>query len=326
MILLIPSLVGIFVSFLIGPVSTIIPKKIILIFACICVTCSGGIFYFMGGRCPIGLLLFGGALLGFVMGTMASVPSSIITENSSPENRGKFLGYQTASLNGGSLVMSVAGGILGASRWQNAYLLLFLSVPVLLVVLFCLPMDHPVKVEKNVAVKQKIPTKVYLICFHFALMFICFYTFAVNISTYIITEYQLGTSAQTGIVQALQTICGIIAGITFGRIVKVLKKWTVPFSCLIVAIGFMATALMTGSMAGCIIGSILLGFGKSFVMPYAINQISATAPGPLIPTCISSLMGCMNLGMFISNYVIAFLAGLFGAVTVNNILLHKMIG
>lgn len=51
-------------------------------------------------------------------------------------------------------------------------------------------------------------------------------------------------------------------------------------------------------------------------MPYAINQVSEAAPRHLIPTCISSLMGCMNLGMFVSNYVVGFLAGLFGTVTI----------
>lgn len=316
LILLIPSLVGIFVAFLIGPVSAVVPKKILLIFASLCVACSGGIFYFFGGNCPIGLLLLASALLGFVQGTMASVPSAIISENSTPDVREKLLGYQTAALNGGSLFMSVLGGILGATRWQNAYLVLFLAIPVLLVVLLVLPMDHPVRIEKKTASGQKIPGRVYLICAHFALMFVCFYTFGVNISTYIITEYQLGTSAQAGIVSALQTICGVIAGIVFGRIVTILKKWTVPFCCLIVTVGYVASAFLTGSLAGCIIGSVLLGFGKSFVMPYAVNQVSTVSPPSKIPTCISFLMGCMNLGMFLSNYFIGFLAGFSGEITV----------
>lgn len=94
------------------------------------------------------------------------------------------------------------------------------------------------------------------------------------------------------------------------------KKWTVPFCCLIVTVGYVASAFLTGSLAGCIIGSVLLGFGKSFVMPYAVNQVSTVSPPSKIPTCISFLMGCMNLGMFLSNYFIGFLAGFSGEITV----------
>lgn len=316
LILLIPSLVGVFTAFLIGPLMHRIPKKIIILIAIGCVACSGSIFFFLGGNCPIGVLLLGAALLGFVQGSMASVPSAVISENTEPAGRGRFLGFQTASLNAGSLVMSVLGGMLGAARWQNAYAILFISLPIFVFVAIMLPMDHPVQAGKAATERTPIPGRVYMMCIHFALMFICFYTFAVNISSYIITEYQLGSSAQAGIVSALQTVMGVITGIIFGSMVKKTKELTVPMCCFLVAIGYFAAANITGTMAGCIIGSILLGFGKSAVMPYVINQVSVTAKGPNIPVCISMLMGCMNLGMFVSNYVIGFLAGLTGPKTI----------
>ena len=312
LILLIPSLVGVFTAFLIGPIMRKIPKKIIILVAIACVACSGGMFYFLAGNCPISILLIAAVLLGFVQGSMASVPAAVITENTEVETRGKFLGFQTASLNAGSLLMSVLGGVLGATRWQNAYLILFIAIPIFIFVALIMPMDQPESINKASAPKQPIPREVYFMCVHFALMFICFYTFAVNISAYVILEYKLGTSAQAGLVAALSTIMGVITGLSFGKLVQKTKDLTVPIACVLVALGYFASANLTGSLAGCLIGSVLLGFGKSSVMPYVINKISITAKGPNIPICISLLIGCMNLGMFVSNYVIGFLSGLFG--------------
>jgi MFS family permease len=322
LIMTVTPLVGIFAAFLIGPISMKISKKTLLIVALLATIIAGAIFCFLGGRASYSFMLIAGALGGLVSGTMSTIPNAIVTDYAeSPEERGKFCGYTSACLQGGALVMSMVGGILGAIKWQYAYSLYFLAIPLLLIVIFMLPKDTPVQREKTAAEKKSfkhIPPSVYVKCLHYALIFVCVYTFSVNISSYVITEYKLGSSVQSGIAAAILTLSGVIAGVTFSKYVKALKRLFMPIICLLITLGFASTTFLTGTLAGCLIGAILLGFSKVAIVPYVIGQITSTVPRYMTAVTISLLMGCMNLGMFLSIYIVNAVSNPLGGITIHN--------
>lgn len=317
----IQPLVGLFMAFLIGPISMRVSKKLLLMLALVLVIINGVIFSFFGGSCSIGWLLFASAITGVVSGIISTVPNSVASEYAeSFEERGKFTGWNNAFLQGGALVMSAVGGFLGAIRWQNAYYLYFIAVPALIIVAVLCPMDHPAKdaANKKKIEFEKIPARFWLMCLHYVIFFICCYTFSVYISTYIITDFALGTSAQSGIATALLTISAVLAGTFYSKYNKKLGRWFMPFFCLTMTIGYLLCTTMTTTLAGCMIGAFLIGIGKTAVVPYVIGEAASSVPRYMTPLMISFIMGSMSLGMFLSKYITGWTSLLLGGETTYN--------
>jgi MFS family permease len=318
-------LVGLFVSFSIGPIALWVPKKILLVIPPVITICLGIVFVNFGGIVPYWVLILCGAFNGFVNGILGPIPNSVVADYAdSREEAAKYQGWCNATMQGGAMVMSLIGGALGVTRWQNAYLLYFLAVPVLLIVIFMLPMDHPVKPEKKAESSgnalTQIPGIVYIRCIQYMLIFVVVYTFSVNISSYIITTHKLGTSFHTGISTALMTLFSVIAGVTYGKYARKLKNWVAPFMVLLVVLGFAATSFITSSLSGAFTCAVLIGFAKVGIVPFCIGKVVGPSPKRLAPVCIALLMGSMQLGMFISTNLVEVLCRVFFAdgVTVDN--------
>ena len=57
---------------------------------------------------------------------------------------------------------------------------------------------------------------VWIIAIHYLFWFMFMYVYGLNVSEYVITLYQLGTSAESGIAASLVTVGGVVAGMLFG--------------------------------------------------------------------------------------------------------------
>lgn len=319
-VMTIQPLVGVFMAFLVGPISMRISKKFLMMLALVLVIINGIIFAFMGGSCNYNWLLLASAFTGIVSGIVSTVPNSVVSQYvDSFEERGKYTGYNNAFMQGGALVMSAVGGFLGAIRWQYAYYLYFLAVPALIIVAILCPADeNKGDVKKTPIQFSKIPGRVWLMCLHYVIFFVCCYTFSVYISSYIISDFQLGTSAQAGLATALLTISAVLAATFYSKYNKKLGKWFMPFFCLTMTIGYLLCTTLTMTLAGCMIGAFLIGIGKSAIVPYVIGESSKVVPKQLMPLSISLIMGSMSLGMFLSKYITGWLCIPLGGETTYN--------
>lgn len=321
MIMTIQPLFGVIMSFITGPISMRISKKTLMVGAMVLVIADGVIYALFGGVCSYIWLYLGAALAGIVSGLCSNVPNSIVAQyTDSFEERGKYSGYTNAAMQGGSLIVTAIGGLLGASRWQNAYLLWFLAIPILILILVFCPSDP---IEKNVkrenTVKwSKIPVSIWLMCLHFVMFFICCYTISVYISNYIITEFQLGTSFHAGIASCLLTVSAILSSALYSKYCKKLGKWTVPFFCITMLIGYAISVYVTTSLWGIFLAAFLIGLGKGGSIPHLIKNATAKMPRNYAPVIISCIMGSMSLGMFLSKYVIDAMCGMVGGDSVYN--------
>lgn len=321
MVMTIQPLAGVFMAFLTGPISMRVSKKLLMCVACVLAIADGIIYGIFGGSCGLPLLYVGAALSGVVSGLASTVPNSFAAQYAeSFEERGKYSGYTNAFMQGGALVMTAVGGLLGASRWQNAFLLWFLAIPVLILVIVLCPSDKvAVPAQKKSPVRLSgIPSSVWIMCLHFVLFFICCYTFSVYISSYIITEFQLGTSFHAGIATSVLTIAAVLGSALYSWYCTKLGKWTIPFFCLNMAIGYAISAVMTSSLVGIMLASFLVGLGKGGSIPHLIKTATAKAPRSYTPVIISFVMGSMSLGMFLSKDIIGAMCVPLGGESVYN--------
>lgn len=130
-----------------------------------------------------------------------------------------------------------------------------------------------------------------------------------NYSTYIITEKAIGTTVETGLINTLASLGGVIGGFLIaGILIKVLKNWTVPVSMLFIASPIAAVAL------GCesIIVIYICAFAFMVFYQPVFGELSAAA-GKLFPGGgISFVTAMVGLGSFVGPYVINFVSGLGG--------------
>ena len=168
-ILTTPALVGTFYAFCVGILHKKIPAKYLIMLGQSCLLAYGMIFLFLGGVAPIGVLIAAAGLLGVGQGSNNTLLAILLADACPDENkRGGILGICMSVMNIGGVIFTNLGGILAASRWQNAYMAFF-AVAVSLVIQFLfLPKGAfkaaPAPVAEQKKEKTALPLKVWLIC------------------------------------------------------------------------------------------------------------------------------------------------------------------
>ena len=135
-ILTTPALVGTAYAFCVGILHKKIPAKYLLMLGQLGLFSYGMIFLFLGGVAPIGVLIAAAGLVGIGQGSNNTLLAIMLADACPDENkRGGILGICMAVMNVGGVIFTNLGGILAATRWQNAYMAFF-AVAVSLVVQF----------------------------------------------------------------------------------------------------------------------------------------------------------------------------------------------
>ena len=317
MIMTMPSLVAMIYAFFVGSLNTKISAKNLLIFGQICLVIYAAIFCFLGGKAPIYVLLVGAALAGFGQGSNNTLLGVLLLDAVPDDQKRKnILGIAISAMSLGGVFFTTVGGFLAVNHWQHAYYLWFIIVLFIVLEFVCLPNRKPEGSKQPAADTQasepagKLPVMVWIIAIHYLFWFMFMYVYGLNVSEYVITLYQLGTSAESGIAASLVTVGGVVAGMLFGTYSKFLKKWTVPFAMGLTAIGLYLPLVMTTNILGIYICGLCGGFSISAANPYIISHLAEIVPANLYSKAMSIYSGFMNVGMFIAIYVIAFLTKL----------------
>ena len=315
-ILTTPALVGTAYAFCVGVLHKKIPAKYLAIFAQVCLFIYGMIFLFLGGTAPIGVLLVAAGLAGIGQGSNNTLVAILLSEACPDESkRGGILGICMSVMNIGGVVITTLGGMLAVNRWNNAYYLFFALLIMLAMQMIFLPKGAFVgapqveaKTEKKE--KSKLPVKVWVISVHYFLFFLALYVFGTNVSEYIITTYQLGTSAEAGVATSMVTVGGIVAGALFGAYSKVLKKATVPVLMGCAVVGLIVPIVCTTSVIAIFLCGLLLGFAMMGANPYIMGYLGQITTPDQYSNALSVFSGFMNGGMCVAISVLAFLTKL----------------
>lgn len=315
-ILTMPALVGTAYAFCVGILHKKIPAKYLMLLAQGCLFLYGMIFLFLGGTAPIWVLMAASGLVGISQGSSNTLLAIALSEAVPDEKkRGGVLGICMSVMNIGGVFFSTVGGMLAVDRWNNAYYLYFIMLVTIAIQLFCLPKGaiQSAPAPEHTETKKttgKLPLKVWIISAHYFIFFLALYVYGTNISEYIITTHQLGTSAEAGIASSMVTVGGIAAGALFGLYSKFLKKFTVPVLMGLCVVGLVIPIVITTSVFALFFCGLILGFAMSGCNPYIMSYMGQIVPGEQYSKALSVFSGFMNGGMCVAITVLAFLTGL----------------
>ncbi|NEU30332.1 MFS transporter [bacterium LRH843] len=286
------------------------PKKHILL--------VGMFFYFIGGLggglvSSIELLLVCRAILGIGVGLLMPISTSLVADFFYGEERTATMGQVSAANNLGGVVLFIMSGILAGISWRVAFGVYALVLVSAVIVLLYLPKTMPEKSQPGKA-KARLPKKIYMFGAAMFFILLAFYSIPANIALFMQQE-GIGNSHHAGIVIAIGTAAGFVAGLILARLTRLLQSYYVMTQLVLMAVGFFVVSFSEHTvMLGLGVG--LLGFGMGALMPTVFDQVTRHVPRSQTVQAMAVVTSMLFFGQFFSPIILDGIGVLFGNGTI----------
>ncbi|QYN56047.1 MFS transporter [Lactobacillus panisapium] len=274
----VPSLGTLIATIVVGILGVKYSKKSLSLIGLLITTVGGLLPLVIHGS--VDVLIGCAFILGFGLGFVNTLIPMLISIFFEGEERNEMMGKNTAMNSLGSILMMFGGGLLGAKSWVNSYWVFLLGIFVFLLVLFVLPTDKVDYNEKSVnsnvfGILGNLNGYIWLIGLITLLMGILYTIYPTNLSI-VIDQKQLGSTSITGIVNAVGTAGGFIAGFSLKYLNKIFKDKIIASGFITLGITFLLGRTANSLVLICI-GGILSGFAMSMIMstiPFYMSVVS----------------------------------------------------
>lgn len=262
----------------------------------------GILFLVAGGITPVFIqeyeVMFASRiLLGFGIGMINARAINMINDRYEGDERATLLGFRGSAEVLGNAVLTLIAGRLLLIHWNYAFAVYLMGIPILLMYLLFIP-----KRQENVAEasgngthfgKEQFKVTVFLACF--AWLIIC-----VNCSNTmripsLVLEKGYGTEPDASVVLSLMLVVGIVAGIFFGKLEKLLGEKLMALGMICFGVG---TAMMAYAENLMVLGAgaVLAGIAYSILTTCVFYKVGSELPKDMVNVGTSVvLVGC-NLG------------------------------
>lgn len=305
MIVTLIPLFSVITMFLCNPLSKKINMKTIGIIGLFLITLGGAITYIF--HTHIWQIYLSSILLGLGIGLVNVISSTMISYYFEGTDKIKVMGYQSIFVSIGGTLFSYFSGLLAKIDWPYSYLCFFTALIVIVLNIYLLPNDKLQDTKSNI--KEKLPKRIYLLGIVSILFFISINVF--NTSIALLLEAMGYGSDTSGLVTAIYTLIGMVAGLLLNKLVKITKTNTLTFACLLASVGFFLIA--TKQIILIFIGSALLGYAFATRNPAGITFSANMVSPAKSALAIAIFNGCGQLGCFLSPYVINYISKIFNS-------------
>ncbi|UIF28619.1 MFS transporter [Levilactobacillus brevis] len=255
-------------------------------------------------------------MLGVGFGLVNSYAVSMIGMFFSGHERSNLMGYRSSCEKlGSSLTTYVAGILLVSFNWHAAFWVYGLAF--LLTILFAIYVPEPSDEAKareaaaegpQTKEKQRVNGKVVfwtIFCILYLIPIIASYT---RITEYVTTNHYLSL-ATIATALSLAQFAGILTGIIFGPMLRVLKFTFEPITIALTGVAQLMIALSTNAW---IIGTgvILTSMISGVVVAYVFNLAADVAPKNSLNLATSLMIVGCNIGTFVTPLVLGWI-GMF---------------
>ncbi|WP_294237974.1 MFS transporter [Pseudobutyrivibrio sp.] len=312
MVFTLPSLLFIIGSPLSGIAMSYINKKTIALFSLSCYL-VGGLFPFFFNS-SIWLLLVGSLIIGVGTGFLMPLINGFIVQYFDKNDRAPLMGMNAIFTALGALTFIFIGGQLSRFGWRYTYLAFSLVIVIIALVITCLPTGEPQKAEvseKNgkTSAFEMNPYILGLFVIGF-IYFVVQNAFNTNSSAYVINV--LGKdAAMASLVTMINTIGGIIGGMSFSRIAYRAKSQIETITLAVIAVGFFTTFFIPSTVAF-FAGSFLIGYGFAIFNAAGSYLLSYNTRPETNAFTVSVYLALINFGAAISPIVVNACTGFMG--------------
>lgn len=321
-----PSLTCIIFSFAIGPIALNRSKTKLAISALFTVFLYCVIFYFNGKyHGPFWLYIVACCLAGYGQGCYVPLLNGIINDHFPLEQIGDRIANYNVAINIGAVILLQCGGMIAAKNggvnWFNAYLLGIFVLLSIVIFYFSAKKNEFDKPSMNFYVNgEKITMHdlpknvifwVVVMGLVHCLFYVTQYVFNINVSSYIITEYKLGTATQAGTATSLVRFSLVVFTLMYPLLRKLFKDWMIPAGYLCVGIGLIVM-MFSKSLIGAYACAIIIGIATSLAHSTLYAKAAEFVPSHMVGVAMSIAWGIANIGSSLSAYILEFTASFLG--------------
>lgn len=237
-----------------------------------------------------------GAGMGLIMPLGGALVSRIFVGNRAV----KMQGIGTIVLNSAGVSLQIASSLLIVYNVNYAWLLHGVYIVVFVLVWLFLP--EP-KLEREDRVREldsnKLPIKVWIYSISFGFVFMFAYAMILNISRIVIEE-RIGTAGVVGMITAMFTVGGMVAGLILNILYKKIGKWLFSVGHILIAfsLGF---GLFAQNIFSLMVVCFLIGIGVFTIWPASINEFGNICKPNQIAIASGIFVAALNVGAFLAS-------------------------
>jgi MFS family permease len=287
-----PQFTQIFPALFFGKLASIFNRKTLFTIGCI--------LFLVGGFGPFWLddinpILLCRGILGLGVGIFVPLAITLVSDFfEDPAERNTMLGLNVAAANIGGMFFQSLGGFLAKINWRYCFVAYLFCVVVFLFVFLFIP--EPEKKTKVEGPKAKVPGIVWGFCilYLFANMFMMA---VVTNNAIAIDANGFGDAASSGIALTLFTAGTFSMGLVFGRLVKIVRIYALPFGYFLGILGFLL-CFFAQNITMMFLGCFFVGLAAGVFIPETLSRITAASPAGAIATGIGMSAALQGVGTF----------------------------
>jgi len=276
------------------------------------VTCLGGLLPVFAGS--VGEILVGRAILGVGTGLIAPITSTLVLYLFSGDDVPKMLGRNAMSTNIGAVIFQLLGGYLCNYSWRMPFFAYLAVLPVLIIVLLCLPEPEkgPAETRQKLELGKVLTWHVAGWGLFNAAHMIFFYPIVTEMSGVVLNN-GFGDATMAAVILSVLTGAGVLGGYLFYPIHRRWGLATFSVGFGLCAAGY-ALLLAAGSALGLLLAAAVFGVGYGLLAPTFTYYLGVPLQPELRAASLSMYHIFTSLGSFGSAFVLSFLRQLLGSV------------
>ena len=303
----IPGVVAMIGGFVSAAIIRFVGRKPLILGSMGLMLAGGLLVRFMGNQ-NIYTAIVGSAMTGFAAGSIPTANISALSAITPTNLSDKIYGLNDATTSIGMVFANAAMGFLAASgEWVKAFDIYWVVAAAIIATVIWYPSDkvqanNEETVDSEGNDTNKISGSIIaLIIFKFvAALF--YMGMTVNLSSLIINELQIGTSAHVGTLTSLATFIGVVIMAAIFVVLKVCRQYSLTAMMLLTGIAFVlathANSVITIGILFCI-ASIGINAQHSGITTVLGNAVKGKAAG----TAVGLFTGFMFIGEALCGYV-----------------------
>lgn len=286
------------------------------------------------GIIGVGLAMFGGAspfLLGGITdytpviisrivvgigdGMVSPLGGAMIIKLYQGEKRSTLLGIGNLIFFGSGILYQLVGGYFAGIAWNWTFLAYFVAfIPWLLAIIFLPELKNMKGFEDEEFTKEqrraeKVPGAVWGY-FAFATIMLILDIIAVFLTSTLLAERDMGNASVAGVVSAMFTVGGMIAGGIYAWFIAKCKNKIFAIFAFVGGAGLIIMYFASDVILFTF-GITILGVAHIGLFTAAQNAAGNVSPPSKVPLTNGLMMAAMNLGSFLGAYYLSFAQGAF---------------
>ncbi|WP_137626288.1 MFS transporter [Lactiplantibacillus pingfangensis] len=293
-----------------GFLATKLGKKRVILLGALLWTISGTIPLFMHN---FNFILVSRLFLGFSLGLIQPIGTSMIADFYEGEIRNTLMGIQSAVIGVSGTVLTYAIGILIGLNWRYAFLIYLVGLLVFLLTFIYLPKE--IQNQADTVTQQKVAgsTKLGKEVIWWVVLTL-FFNLGQNAITLdfnlAVVEEHVANATGAANMMVAYSILGLLTGLSFGIYMKFAKQ----YGGIIAATLFLAGNVLVAVSATTVtyyLAMILAGAGFGLFMPYMFTAVNTHTTAANSAYATSATTAAASFANFLAPYVYGLLAHLF---------------